>query len=126
MASLLTRWGTGLRLIAADTNIRSPTGVLSTHFSGSCSLRAKIGRRARQIASRCALQRRMGDLISLAALRAERTMAAAGYAARGGRSPRVTFYFDLTSPWTYLAAERADRLFQGARWTPAIDLTSVG
>jgi 2-hydroxychromene-2-carboxylate isomerase len=69
----------------------------------------------------------MGDLISLAALRASRGKSGSVLAARGGRSPRVTFYFDLASPWTYLAAERADRLFHGARWVPAIgDALSVG
>jgi 2-hydroxychromene-2-carboxylate isomerase len=69
----------------------------------------------------------MGDLISLAERRASRTAAVTGPAERGGRSPRVTFYFDLASPWTYLAAERADRLFHGARWAPAIgDALSVG
>jgi 2-hydroxychromene-2-carboxylate isomerase len=69
----------------------------------------------------------MGDLISLAQLRASRGAGRPGLAARGGRSPRVAFYFDLTSPWTYLAAERADRLFHGARWAPAIgDALTVG
>jgi 2-hydroxychromene-2-carboxylate isomerase len=70
----------------------------------------------------------MGDLISLAHRRASRTAAGGSdLATRGGRSPRVTFYFDLASPWTYLAAERADRLFHGARWAPAIgDARSVG
>jgi 2-hydroxychromene-2-carboxylate isomerase len=68
----------------------------------------------------------MGDLISLAELRASRTAPAPGRA-RAARSPRVTFYFDVTSPWTYLAAERADRLFHGARWAPAIgDALSAG
>jgi 2-hydroxychromene-2-carboxylate isomerase len=32
----------------------------------------------------------------------------------------VTFFFDLVSPWTYLAAERAERVFAGDRWRPAI------
>jgi 2-hydroxychromene-2-carboxylate isomerase len=69
----------------------------------------------------------MGDLISLAARRASHRASQPVLAARGGRSPRVTFYFDLASPWTYLAAERADRLFHGARWVPATgDALSVG
>jgi 2-hydroxychromene-2-carboxylate isomerase len=70
----------------------------------------------------------MGDLISLAELRAARTPPAAHPASRGGgRSPRVTFYFDLASPWSYLAAERVDRLFPFARWQPAIgDAMTVG
>ena len=33
--------------------------------------------------------------------------------------PRATLYFDLASPYTYLAAERADRLFAGLQWLPA-------
>lgn len=32
---------------------------------------------------------------------------------------RATFFFDLRSPYTYLAAERADRLFPGLEWLPA-------
>jgi 2-hydroxychromene-2-carboxylate isomerase len=37
------------------------------------------------------------------------------------RRPAValTFYFDLRSVHTYLAAERVDRLFAGVRWLPA-------
>lgn len=36
------------------------------------------------------------------------------------RAPaRVTLYFDLSSPYTYLAAERAERLFAGLKWQPA-------
>ncbi|MCA1677469.1 MAG: hypothetical protein LC777_00220 [Actinobacteria bacterium] len=33
--------------------------------------------------------------------------------------PRTTLYFDLASPYTYLAAERAERLFAGLEWRPA-------
>jgi 2-hydroxychromene-2-carboxylate isomerase len=46
--------------------------------------------------------------------------------ARAGRAPamrqappRATLFFDLCSPYTYLAAERADRLFTGLEWLPA-------
>ncbi len=35
------------------------------------------------------------------------------------RVGQPTFYFDLQSPYTYLAAERADRMFAGLRWLPA-------
>jgi 2-hydroxychromene-2-carboxylate isomerase len=35
----------------------------------------------------------------------------------------VTFFFDLSSPWTYLAAERADRMFAEIRWRPASGAT---
>jgi 2-hydroxychromene-2-carboxylate isomerase len=31
---------------------------------------------------------------------------------------RPTLYFDLGSPYTYLAAERADRMFAGLEWCP--------
>jgi 2-hydroxychromene-2-carboxylate isomerase len=37
--------------------------------------------------------------------------------ARGRNRP--SFYFDLASPYTYLAAERADRMFAGLEWRPA-------
>ena len=33
--------------------------------------------------------------------------------------PRATLFFDLCSPYTYLAAERAERLFAGLEWQPA-------
>jgi len=33
--------------------------------------------------------------------------------------PPATFFFDLASPYTYLAAERADRLFPDLQWRPA-------
>ena len=62
----------------------------------------------------------MGDVISLAALRAARAESARGRSVPTGRGPRVTFFFDLVSPWTYLAAERAERLFAGDGWRPAI------
>lgn len=57
----------------------------------------------------------MGDLISLAARRATR-----GHA-RSWRPPttQATFYFDLASPFTYLAAERVERLLGAVRWRPA-------
>jgi 2-hydroxychromene-2-carboxylate isomerase len=32
----------------------------------------------------------------------------------------VSFYFDLLSPWTYLAAERVERQFAGVRWRPVV------
>ncbi|MEA2156639.1 MAG: hypothetical protein QOE11_2779 [Solirubrobacteraceae bacterium] len=46
--------------------------------------------------------------------------------ARAGRAPRArqvlpraTLFFDLCSPYTYLAAERAERLFTGLEWRPS-------
>jgi 2-hydroxychromene-2-carboxylate isomerase len=57
----------------------------------------------------------LGELISLAERRALRDAANAPPA-----RPRVSFFFDLASPWTYLAAERVDRLFPEVRWQPAV------
>src|SRR3954470_21279436 len=62
----------------------------------------------------------MGDVISLGEIRAARAESRGAAPAGAGRAPRVTFFFDLVSPWTYLAAERAERLFAGDRWRPAI------
>jgi len=59
---------------------------------------------------------RMGDVTSLDSYRAR----LAGRAPRGRRAAdRPTFYFDLASPHTYLAAERAERMFAGLQWLPA-------
>jgi 2-hydroxychromene-2-carboxylate isomerase len=60
----------------------------------------------------------MGELIDLAERRAHRQP--------GGdptdflrRGPAPTFYFDLASPFTYLAAERVERLLGSVQWRPA-------
>lgn len=58
----------------------------------------------------------MGDLISLAD---HRTKHRATAQAASARAP-VTFYFDLASPYTYLAAERVERLFADVRWVPVL------
>jgi 2-hydroxychromene-2-carboxylate isomerase len=57
----------------------------------------------------------MGDVISLAERRATRGRA------RSWRAPttQATFYFDLACPFTYLAAERVERLLGTVRWRPA-------
>jgi 2-hydroxychromene-2-carboxylate isomerase len=57
----------------------------------------------------------MGDLIFLAERRS-RQRTVPPHARRTG----VEFYFDLSSPSTYLAAERVDRLFRGVRWRPTL------
>ena len=57
----------------------------------------------------------MGELISLAERRAARAEAHAPPV-----RPRVSFLFDLASPWTYLAAERVDQRFAEVRWQPAV------
>ncbi|MBI5106040.1 MAG: DsbA family protein [Solirubrobacterales bacterium] len=56
----------------------------------------------------------MGDVISLAQRRRARRPAPSR------QRPRATFSFDLASPFTYLAAERAERLFADLQWRPAI------
>ena len=61
----------------------------------------------------------MGDVISLAGRRFVRAEPAP--AADAPRAPRVTFYFDLGSPFTYLAAERVDRQFAAVTWRPVLE-----
>lgn len=64
----------------------------------------------------------VGDVISLADVRLARGGGATGtQRSGGGRTPRVTFYFDLSSPFTYLAAERVDRLFGNLVWRPVLE-----
>lgn len=58
----------------------------------------------------------MGTVISLEGHRQARQRRATG--ARHA-PPRATLFFDLGSPFTYLAAERADRLFARLEWMPA-------
>jgi 2-hydroxychromene-2-carboxylate isomerase len=58
----------------------------------------------------------LGDVISLHERRSARLAVAEGRPSR----MRVTFFFDLASPFTYLAAERVDRLFPGLAWRPAL------
>ena len=58
----------------------------------------------------------MGDLISLA----ERRVTRARSLSRGVPAAQATFYFDLASPLTYLAAERVERLLGAVRWCPAL------
>ncbi|MBA3748561.1 MAG: hypothetical protein H0W96_13875, partial [Solirubrobacterales bacterium] len=58
----------------------------------------------------------MGVVTSLDSYR----LSAARRAQRPRRyAARPTFYFDLASPYTYLAAERADRMFARLEWRPA-------
>lgn len=58
----------------------------------------------------------MGTVTSLDSYR----QSAARRRQRPGRHVvRPTFYFDLASPYTYLAAERAERMFAGLEWRPA-------
>ncbi len=64
----------------------------------------------------------MGDVISLVAARQARAEGQGATQRHGsGRSPRITFYFDLSSPFTYLAAERVDRLFGNLVWRPVLE-----
>jgi 2-hydroxychromene-2-carboxylate isomerase len=61
----------------------------------------------------------MGYVISLADHRRARIATPAPSPV--SRAARATFYFDLSSPFTYLAAERADRLFPGLVWKPVLE-----
>jgi len=77
---------------------------------------------ARKISPRAALKQTgtaMGELILLSDHRRFTSSAAASAPVPGGRTRRATFWFDLTLPGTYLAAERVDRAFPGVRWQPA-------
>jgi 2-hydroxychromene-2-carboxylate isomerase len=58
----------------------------------------------------------MGEVISMAAHRRARIEEPLPEGA--GARNRVTFYFDLSSPYTYLAAERVDRMFPHVVWCP--------
>ena len=64
----------------------------------------------------------MGDLISLDDRRAARSARPSRGLPAGPRHARsaepVRFCFDLASPWTYLAAERVERIFAGLHWHP--------
>jgi len=57
----------------------------------------------------------MGDLIRLA----ERRAAREARISHAGAPIRVEFMFDLCCPFSYLAAERVDRIFDDVIWTPA-------
>ena len=57
----------------------------------------------------------MGDVIRLAERRAAREARAVNRVAPA----RVEFLFDLCCPFSYLAAERVDRIFEEVVWTPA-------
>ena len=59
----------------------------------------------------------MGHVISLDERRRARQQAVED---RPRTRSKVTFFFDLASPFTYLAAERVDRMFPGLTWRPAL------
>ena len=61
----------------------------------------------------------MGNVISLAEHRRSRVTVPTAMPV--ARAARATFYFDLSSPYTYLAAERVDRLFSGLQWQPVTE-----
>ncbi len=66
----------------------------------------------------------MGEVISLDKRRRARAASRDGHgsASRGPAAPRLstTFWFDLASPSTYFAAERADRVFPALSWRPVL------
>ena len=57
----------------------------------------------------------MGDVIRLA----ERRAAREARSTHANAPTRVEFLFDLCCPFSYLAAERVDRIFDDVVWTPA-------
>src|ERR1700743_3551072 len=59
---------------------------------------------------------RMGEVIRLDDRRVRRKPDATVASESG---VRAEFFFDLGSPFTYLAAERVDRAFDAVTWTPA-------
>jgi 2-hydroxychromene-2-carboxylate isomerase len=61
----------------------------------------------------------MGELILLSEHRRATGSVPTAPSAPRRRAQRATFWFDLTLPGTYLAAERVDRTFPGVRWEPA-------
>jgi 2-hydroxychromene-2-carboxylate isomerase len=64
----------------------------------------------------------VGEVVSLADRRVLRAQATDAPPRTGGaKPPRVTFCFDLSSPFTYLAAERVDRLFPSLVWRPVLE-----
>jgi 2-hydroxychromene-2-carboxylate isomerase len=63
----------------------------------------------------------VGELIDLAAHRAARQHGRETHQQHRAVTPRrATFYFDLASPFTYLAVERVERLFPNVRWQPVL------
>jgi len=77
----------------------------------------------------------MGDLIVMSEHRLARSRGCAGptqdpdglatvssFVRRRGAATVVSFYFDVSCPFSYLASERVDRTFGSARWIPASSL----
>lgn len=62
----------------------------------------------------------MGDVIQLSGRLRERTVRTAPATRQRQTRLPVTFFFDLASPFTYLAAERVERLISEVRWTPTL------
>ncbi len=62
----------------------------------------------------------MGEVVSLSERRSWRT----SRTGRAGNTLPVSFFFDLASPYTYLAAERVDRRFTGVTWVPVLAPTA--
>jgi 2-hydroxychromene-2-carboxylate isomerase len=61
----------------------------------------------------------MSSVGTVTSLEGHRLARARGIMRVGQLLPRATLFFDLRSPYTYLVAERADRLFVGLEWRPA-------
>lgn len=73
-------------------------------------------RSCRKVGRRRALWIFVGTVTSLHAHRSARHQRGAS---RRHARPRATLFFDLSSPHTYLVAERAERLFAELEWQPA-------
>src|SRR3954463_10116529 len=58
----------------------------------------------------------MGEVVGLAEIRARRARSGGGTA----QPQRAFFYFDLACPFSYLAAERVERLFARVVWRPVL------
>ena len=61
----------------------------------------------------------MGEVIRLDDRRVRRRLDAPPTGGDVETGVRAEFFFDLASPFTYLAAERVDRAFDAVTWTPA-------
>lgn len=70
--------------------------------------------RVRQFRRTGAFNSYMGEVVRLSEVRAARERSTTRI-----RPPKAEFFFDLSCPFSYLAAERVDRAFDAVTWTPA-------
>ncbi len=103
---------------AVNPNTRRPIGQSAGVFCDPLPKVYLAFDAERQIPPGPALEQAMGIVISLRDWRALRRPASAPASRPARRPVRATFFYDLRSPWTYLTAERADRLLPALRWQP--------